>query len=55
MGLRRLTSDPLALVITVIEGTVTAATSSTLGAVIYTELRRIKEGALPSQLAAVFE
>ena len=47
--------DPVALVIQVVTGTITVAISTSGMAAIYTELRRIKEGALPSQLASVFE
>lgn len=55
MAAQRAGFDPLALVAGILLSTITAPVSSTLAAVLYTELRRIKEGALPSQLAAVFD
>ena len=47
--------DPLTMVIQVISSTILAAISTSGVAAIYTELRRTKEGAMPSQLASVFE
>ena len=49
------TYDPLTMVINVVSSTILAAISTSGVAAIYTELRRTKEGAMPSQLASVFD
>ena len=54
-ALRLSTYDPLTMVIQVVSSTILAAISTSGVAAIYTELRRTKEGAMPSQLASVFE
>ena len=50
-----LAHDPALTALQLLLNTVTTALTGTSGAVIYAELRRIKEGALPGQLAAIFE
>ncbi len=54
-AVRLATYDPLTMVIQVISSTILAAISTSGVAAIYTELRRTKEGALPGQLASVFD